>query len=455
MTERATTDVGGLASGGNRHIAAYELLHTTTDLDGVITSGNRAFVKASGYRGDDLVGRPHNVVRHPDVPAGLYHTLWAGLLGGRPMAAYLKNLTQDGSTYWVFACLVPVRDGFTSVQLTPMSPLAEAAKGLYAAVASFERERAMRHRDDRSALATVGAEQLRQALTKLGYADYEDFMRQALPAEIAARGRLLTFAFSRPLAGGPLGEMLRAATSLDYDLEEVVQHLGEYASLTDELTSAATTVLETARRLQSGVTSAAAASAEVAAQAPVLRNVAAVMVTPMNAAVAALTALAPRLSALRLDVAELSAQIALGQVHLEAVGAFAADVVDGLSPVTSIEQVPALCDTVGQTLVAMSTSSAGVNDHLMQLAGQVHETSRLLADFRHFLGEWRILVMRRKQGVHLADHLAPIDAEYEAVADQLEGLQALARRCQNAVVPFDLPVLEASLQRIRASAALV
>jgi aerotaxis receptor len=455
MTERATTDVGGLVSGGNRHIAAYELLHSTTDRDGVVTTANRAFVKASGYRGDALIGQPHSVVRHPDMPAGLFHVLWAGLQAGRPMAAYLKNLAQDGSTYWVFASLTPDRQGFTSVQLTPMSPLAEAAKGLYAAVASFERERASRHGDDRVAVAAAGADQLHHALTQLGYTDYEDFVRQALPGEVAARGRLLTFTFSRPLAGGPLGEMLRTATSLDYDLEKVVQHLAEYASLTDELTAAATTVLETARRLQSSVSSAAAASAEVAAQAPVLRNVASVMATPMNAAVAALTALAPRLSALRLDVAELSAQVALGQLHLETIGAFAADVVDGLSPASSIEQVPALCTTVGEGLAAMATTSSGVNDHLTRLAGQVHETSRLLADFRHFLGEWRILVMRRKQGVHLAAHLAPIDAEYEAAADQLEGLQALARRCQSAVVPFDPPVLEVALQRIRASADLV
>jgi len=455
MTERATTDIGGLAPGGSRHIGAHELLHTTTDRDGILTSGNRAFVKASGHRIDDLVGNPHSVVRHPDVPAGLFHLLWAGLLAGRPMAAYLKNLAEDGSTYWVFATFTPDRSGFTSVQLTPMSPLAEAAKGLYAAVASFERERAMRRREDRATVAAAGAEQLHRALTQLGYADYEDFMRQALPAEVSARGRLLTFAFSRPLAGGALGEMLRTTTSLDYDLEKVVEHLGEYASLTDELVETATTVLETARRLQSSVTSATAASAEVAAQAPVLRNVASVMATPMNAAVAALTALAPRLSALRLDVAELGAQVALGQLQLEAVGAFAADVVDGLSPVSSIEQVGPLCHTVGDGLVAMSASAAGVNDHLVRLAGQVQETSRLLADFRHFLGEWRILVMRRKQGAHLADHLAPIDAEYEAVADQLEDLQALARRCHNAVVPFDLPVLEATLQRIRASAALV
>ena len=64
-----------------------ELFFSATDRKGIITSGNRVFVRVSGYERDELVGRAHNVVRHPDMPRAVFQILWDYLEAGRPIAA--------------------------------------------------------------------------------------------------------------------------------------------------------------------------------------------------------------------------------------------------------------------------------------------------------------------------------------------------------------------------------
>jgi PAS domain S-box-containing protein len=450
MTEpAATTELGGPTKQGEFALGPHEYLFSTTDRSGRITACNDLFARISGYSRSELIGASHNLVRNPDTPSGVFHLIWQGLLAGRPMAAYVKNQTKDGAPYWDFETIAPLKQGFVSVRMAPRAPLAEAAKGLYAAMSSFERERAARRQQPRGQLAAEGAAHFERSLAQVGFDSYDDFMQAAVTGEITARSRLLGSGFARPLASGSPGEILRVAKSLDDELSALMRHLDDYATLTSELTAAATTVLETAQRLQVSVTSATVASAEVAAQAPVLRNVAAVMATPMSSAVSALTTLAPQLGALLTDVAQLGSQVALARLHTEMIGVFATEVIDSLASFGSLSEVTPLCEAVADGVAAMEVASASINDRLNEMAARVRETSRLLSDFRHFLGEWRILVMRRRMGANLADYLQPIDEEYEAAADQLEDLQNLARRCQGAVVPFDRAQYAQLLERIR------
>ncbi len=108
-----------------------------TDRRGIITDANTAFCAISGYAREELVGQPHNIVRHPDVPPAVFADLWENLARGRPWRGIVKNRAKSGDHYWAEAFIAPVREqgeitGFLSVRhaATP-AQIAEAEK-LYA-----------------------------------------------------------------------------------------------------------------------------------------------------------------------------------------------------------------------------------------------------------------------------------------------------------------------------------
>lgn len=100
------------------------LIVSRTDLAGLITHANEAFVEMSGWAREDLMGAPHHILRHPDMPALAFRGLWDDLKAGRKWHGYVKNLRKDGAFYWVYATAVPnIRNGavvgYTSVRRKP------------------------------------------------------------------------------------------------------------------------------------------------------------------------------------------------------------------------------------------------------------------------------------------------------------------------------------------------
>lgn len=96
-------------------IKAGETLLSTTDTKGRITYANEAFIRVSGFSKAELYGQPHNLVRHPDMPAEAFEDLWATLQAGETWSALVKNRRSDGDYYWVRANVTPVRDGHSVV----------------------------------------------------------------------------------------------------------------------------------------------------------------------------------------------------------------------------------------------------------------------------------------------------------------------------------------------------
>jgi len=83
---------------------------TRTDLKGVITYANDIFCEISGYTKEELIGKPHNIIRHPDEPATTYEKMWSSIQKGEVFKGRLKNRAKDGSTYHVFAYIFPIFD---------------------------------------------------------------------------------------------------------------------------------------------------------------------------------------------------------------------------------------------------------------------------------------------------------------------------------------------------------
>ncbi len=113
-----------------------DILVTRTNSKGVITYANDAFVKISGFDRDELVGKNHNVVRHPDMPAAAFEDLWVTIKEGKPWTAQIKNRTKTGDYYWVEANVTPVfkngkLDEFLSVRYTPSRKQIDEAEAFY------------------------------------------------------------------------------------------------------------------------------------------------------------------------------------------------------------------------------------------------------------------------------------------------------------------------------------
>jgi aerotaxis receptor len=114
-----------------------ETLVSTTDLKGRITYCNPAFITVSGYSREELVGQPHNMIRHPDMPEEAFRDMWETISSGFPWSAMVKNRRKDGSYYWVKANVTPLMvneqpTGYMSVRTCPKRHEIEAATEIYA-----------------------------------------------------------------------------------------------------------------------------------------------------------------------------------------------------------------------------------------------------------------------------------------------------------------------------------
>lgn len=84
------------------------LIVSSTDIKGIITYANRKFSEISGYRKDELIGKNHNIVRHPDMPKIAFEEIWETIKSGKEWTGIVKNLRKDGRYYWVYSHITPI-----------------------------------------------------------------------------------------------------------------------------------------------------------------------------------------------------------------------------------------------------------------------------------------------------------------------------------------------------------
>ncbi|HOL65251.1 MAG TPA: PAS domain-containing methyl-accepting chemotaxis protein, partial [Accumulibacter sp.] len=113
-----------------------EFIYSRTDLKGIIEEANEAFARISGFTREEMIGQPHNIVRHPDMPAEAFADLWADLKAGMPWRGLVKNRRKDGGYYWVIANAAPIREngrvvGYQSVRVRPTREEINVAEDAY------------------------------------------------------------------------------------------------------------------------------------------------------------------------------------------------------------------------------------------------------------------------------------------------------------------------------------
>ncbi len=156
-----------------------ELFFSRTDLAGIIKYGNSVFQRVSVYSWEELLSKPHKIVRHPDTPRAVFWLLWKTIKEGKPIGAYVKNKAKDGRYYWVFALVTPVDGGYLSVRLRPSSEFFGIIENLYPALAEQERRENLSPEDS--------AKLLLSKLNELGFDNYAAFMTAALGKELMSR----------------------------------------------------------------------------------------------------------------------------------------------------------------------------------------------------------------------------------------------------------------------------
>lgn len=114
-----------------------KLIVSRTDLAGIITHCNPSFVEMSGYEKEELIGQPHHILRHPDMPAAAFQDLWDTVQQGKQWHGYVKNLRKDGCFYWVYATVIPniragIITGYTSVRRQPSRAKIQEYSQVYA-----------------------------------------------------------------------------------------------------------------------------------------------------------------------------------------------------------------------------------------------------------------------------------------------------------------------------------
>jgi len=118
------------------NVSSNSVIVSTTDLKGALTYVNDDFIKISGFSRDELIGKNHNIVRHPDIPPAAFSDLWNTLHEGKAWMGIVKNRCKNGDYYWVDAYVTPIFEnktivGYQSVRVKPDREDVARAEKLY------------------------------------------------------------------------------------------------------------------------------------------------------------------------------------------------------------------------------------------------------------------------------------------------------------------------------------
>ncbi|MGY1686803.1 PAS domain-containing protein [Geodermatophilus sp. SYSU D00804] len=170
-------------TGEERTFAAEELIVSKTDLRGVITYANDVFLRVGAYTLDEVIGQPHNLIRHPDMPRAVFTLLWDTLAARQELFAYIDNLAADGAHYWVLAHVTPSYGadgsvvGYHSNRRRPSRRAVDRVRPIYERLLAEER----RHPNARAAVAA--SSELFDRLIGEHAASYADFVWSVIAEE--------------------------------------------------------------------------------------------------------------------------------------------------------------------------------------------------------------------------------------------------------------------------------
>jgi len=197
---------------GEAPFSLDEVFFSRTNERGLIQAGNYVFRRVGHYDWSEMLGAPHRMIRHPDMPRAVFWLMWDHLKQGKSVGAYIKNNAKDGLHYWVFAVVTPSPGGYLSARIKPTSALRTEVEELYAALRADETAGDISPEESAKALI--------DGLTAMGFSDYDHFAAHALSEELLARDEGLHAAPDPAIATAR--EMLMASGRLREETDGLV-----------------------------------------------------------------------------------------------------------------------------------------------------------------------------------------------------------------------------------------
>ncbi|MDR1078856.1 MAG: PAS domain-containing protein [Propionibacteriaceae bacterium] len=425
------------ASGLRHEIGPGQLFFSMTDPKGVITAANSVFVQMARFTRSELIGSPHSIIRHPDMPAAAFRLMWDEIQQGRPFCCYVDNLAADGSTYTVFATVTPTTEGYLSVRVRPLrDDLLERARSLYRPTRQVERA-ARQHGVNRRGAAGVGLDKLQELLGEAGLPNYDEFQWVALLAEVEARRDLPGGLETRPHASGPLAAMLICCHTLSAELRHWSSHQAAIQQMAHSISEAIPHLLDAA--------SSAIATATVLQQARprgAERSGALAFLASRLTQMSSITnELVRHLLVLRQSCRDTRSWVALAELHTAALGQFVVEILDQGQTDQTRSAVEELCQVLDDDFTFVSELS---EENAVYAGTMTHELQRVHA----LIADHREVVNRVKRELDLPaadqlDRLVPqITDQLDAVEDALRLIEHLGRESTTISTPLDTHTAE-------------
>jgi PAS domain S-box-containing protein len=139
-----------------KKLGDQDFIVSKTDLTGRITYANRIFMEIAGYPESSLLGVQHNIIRHPEMPRGVFRFMWNTLKAGEEFFGFAKNMCSDGGYYWVFANITPDYDrdgklqGYYSVRRKPPQSALDVLIPVYKEMLAIENRNSIKEAPDAS-----------------------------------------------------------------------------------------------------------------------------------------------------------------------------------------------------------------------------------------------------------------------------------------------------------------
>lgn len=160
-----------------RFFLPSEIIVSKTDLKGRMTYVNRVFCKVASFTEGELLGKPHNLIRHPDMPRGVFKLLWDRLEAGHEVFAYVKNMCKGGEFYWVLAHVTPTYGesgeivGYHSNRRVPAREAIAAVEGVYRDLMTLEAGFS-----NPKEAAAAGMQAVLDLVQSAGFRSYDEFI---------------------------------------------------------------------------------------------------------------------------------------------------------------------------------------------------------------------------------------------------------------------------------------
>ncbi|MBL3698460.1 histidine kinase [Leucobacter luti] len=416
-------------TGETHEVGITDVFFSATDRRGVLEHANELFVRFSRYDRSALLGAPHSLVRHPDVPGAVFHTMWRELRAGRPFAGHLTNLAADGSAYSVYATVTPLRGGgYLSVRIRPMneSRLAQT-RSWYRDLTAYEsglRAAGVSKRD----AAAQGAERFERIVTDTGYASLTAFQHHALPQEIDRYERRADPVPARPGARGEVADLLRIVVEIDGALSAWSLRQRRLAVLSESLQRAGDHLqreLDAAARTVTRVTELSGRNRDPKFFEPL--GVWAQMQSLIRGYIVKLIGDLTRLDT---HSAENRFRIALAKLHTRMMAAFAAELIDAPQrDETQAAAIALLAESLRSALAEMGTNSIAHRSITSTTVGAIAKSAAVIEIPRKLLSEWQQQLADTELSPELRELADDVAASVAALAESLTELRGIVKLC--------------------------